>query len=34
MVIKTARPTSYFAIFNEAWQEFVLAKEATKEPLD
>jgi hypothetical protein len=32
IVIKTARP-SYIAIFNEAWQEFVRAKEATEESL-
>lgn len=29
-VIKTAKP-SHIAVFNEAWQEFLLAKEATKE---
>jgi hypothetical protein len=32
IVIKTAMP-SYIAIFNEAWQEFVMAKEAAKESL-
>lgn len=32
IVIKTARP-DHVAVFNEAWQEFLLAREATKESL-
>jgi hypothetical protein len=33
IVIKIASP-GHVAVFNEAWQEFLLAKEATKESLD
>lgn len=33
IVIKTATP-DHVAVFNEAWQEFLLAKKATKESLD
>jgi hypothetical protein len=33
IVIKSARP-SQIAVFNAAWQEFLLAKEVTRESLD
>lgn len=33
IVIKTAQP-DHVAVFNEAWQEFLRAKAATKKPLD